>query len=93
MITDIQAGPVTEKDGKVDAIETIIKTQPLFVAGNSMGDADMLKYSLDLSLVINPGTQLRDIAENNGWLVEELPDKPLPDATHYYRKYSIPPNP
>ncbi len=93
MITEVLAGAVTEKDGKVDAIETIIKAQPLFVAGNSMGDVNMLKYSRDLSLVINPVTQLRDIAGKNGWLVEELLDKPLPNATHYYKKYSISPNP
>lgn len=92
VITDIPAGPVTEKDGKVDAIETFIKANPLFVAGNSIGDANMLKYSLDLSLVINPGSGLRNLAEENGWIIEEIPDKPLPDSTHYYRKYGIKPN-
>jgi phosphoserine phosphatase len=92
VITDIPAGPVTEKDGKVDAIETFIKVKPLFVAGNSIGDANMLKYSLDLSLIINPGSSLRNLAEENGWIIDEIPDKPLPDSTHYYRKYGIKPN-
>jgi phosphoserine phosphatase len=92
VITNIPAGPVTEKDGKVDAIETFIKTKPLFVAGNSMGDANMLKYCLDVSLVINPGLGLRNLAEENSWIIEEIPDKPLPDSTHYYKKYGIKPN-
>ena len=92
VITNIPAGPVTEKDGKVDAIETFIKAKPLFVAGNSTGDANMLKYSLDLSLVINPAPTLRNLAEENGWIIEEIPDKPLPDSTHYYKKYGVKPN-
>lgn len=92
VITNIPAGPVTEKDGKVDAIETFIKAKPLFVAGNSMGDVNMLKYSLDLSMVINPGPKLRNLAEENNWIMEEIPDRPLPDSTHYYKKYGIEPN-
>lgn len=91
IITGIPAGATTERDGKVDAIETIIKAEPLFVAGNSMGDADMLEFSLDLSMVINPGPELKKLAEENDWIIEKIPDNTLPDSTHYYRKYGIKP--
>ena len=89
LITDKPAGPVTEKEGKVDAIETIIKEKPLFVAGNSIGDLYMLRASKDLSMVINPSPELKKFALRNGWVIENIEDKPLRESTYHYKKYGI----
>ena len=46
--------PITVERGKAEAIMSFIKTRPLFAAGNSRGDVEMMKLASDLRLVINP---------------------------------------
>ncbi|MFH1620047.1 MAG: haloacid dehalogenase-like hydrolase [bacterium] len=88
-LTDIPAGPSMHRDGKVEAIETFIKAKPLLVAGNAVGDLDMLKFSRDLSMVINPPTALRKKSEELGWLIELIPDSQLPDSPRLHLKYGL----
>jgi len=53
-ITRTLVQPVPQDDGKADAIQTFIKARPLFVAGNSRGDMEMMKESVGLKMIINP---------------------------------------
>lgn len=46
--------PVPQDQGKADVIQTIIKTHPLIVGGNSRGDIEMLNESAGLKIVVNP---------------------------------------
>jgi len=54
IITDQLVYPVTQDEGKVAAIETFIKADPLFVAGNSRGDLEMMNTSMGLKVIVNP---------------------------------------
>lgn len=46
--------PVPQDDGKADLIQTQIKARPLFAAGNSRGDMEMMLSSVGLRMIINP---------------------------------------
>lgn len=46
--------PVPQNEGKADAIETFIKARPLFAAGNSRGDMEMMNESAGLRMIVNP---------------------------------------
>ena len=46
--------PISQDEGKTDAIETIIKAKPILAAGNSNGDVEMLNYSSALKVIVNP---------------------------------------
>lgn len=86
-ITDELAGPVTDEEGKVVAIDTFIKARPQVVLGNSMGDVPMLKAARRLGLVVNPDPELRSLAKRHDWAIERMPDEVLPDAPHAYRRH------
>jgi len=53
--------PVPQNEGKADAIQTFIKTCPLFAAGNSRGDMEMMNESADLKMIVNPDDIKTDI--------------------------------
>jgi phosphoserine phosphatase len=53
-VTRTLVQPVPQDDGKADAIQTFIKARPLFVAGNSRGDLEMMNESVGLKMIINP---------------------------------------
>lgn len=53
-ITNQLVFPVPQDEGKTEAIQTFIKAQPLFAAGNSRGDMEMMNQSAGLKLIINP---------------------------------------
>lgn len=82
IVTDSIVFPVPQDEGKSHAIETFIQDRPLFVAGNSRGDREMIEFSADLKLIVNPDThvapgQERSIAEHakrEGWLIVRTPD-------------------
>jgi phosphoserine phosphatase len=86
LITDEIVRPVPQDHGKKEAIETFVQEVPLFAAGNSRGDKEMIEFSRGLRLIVNPDTHLeagekesiRDYAERSGWLVAGIPD--LPEA-------------
>lgn len=49
--------PVAQDAGKADLIQTQIKARPLFAAGNSRGDMEMMLTSVGLKMIINPDRQ------------------------------------
>lgn len=52
-ITDQIVHPVPQDEGKDDVIKTFIKEKPLFAAGNSRGDMEMMNTSIGLKLIVN----------------------------------------
>lgn len=82
IVTEQIVFPVPQDEGKTRAIETFVQDRPLFVAGNSRGDKEMIEFSSDLKLIVNPDVhiapgQVMSIAEHakrQGWLVIRTPD-------------------
>jgi phosphoserine phosphatase len=81
--------PVPQDEGKADALQTFIKARPLFVAGNSRGDMEMMNESAGLKMIVNPddvkvekgveagamnGFTVRDYWEKNGAIVVRCED-------------------
>ena len=56
-ITNQLVDPIPQDAGKADAIQTFIKTRPLFVAGNSRGDMEMMNESVGIKLIVNPDNE------------------------------------
>lgn len=54
VITKQIVNPVPQDGGKADAIQTFIKTRPLFVGGNSRGDMEMMNESVGIKMIVNP---------------------------------------
>lgn len=54
VVTDELVYPVSQDEGKADVVRTFIKTDPLFVGGNSRGDLEMMETSVGLKIMINP---------------------------------------
>ncbi len=53
-VTGALVEPVPQDAGKAEAIQTFIKTRPMFVAGNSRGDLEMMNQSTGMKMIINP---------------------------------------
>ncbi len=74
--------PVPQDHGKKEAIETFIQEVPLFSAGNSRGDKEMIEYSRGLRMIVNPDEftapdqeeSIAAYARRSGWLIERIPD-------------------
>lgn len=66
-ITSEIVQPVPQEQGKADLIETVIKAKPLFAAGNSRGDMEMIESSVGLKMIVNPDDQK---VEKNGFTVK-----------------------
>ena len=87
IITDEIVHPVPQDHGKKEAIETFIQDIPLFVAGNSRGDKEMIEHSRGLKLIVNPDEHvapdqkesISDYAKNNNWLIVKVNDIPDPN--------------
>lgn len=79
--------PVPQDHGKLEAIATFIQARPLLSGGNSRGDKEMIEYSSDLKLIINPdahvghdqSVSIAEYAKKEGWLVEGIRDVSEPD--------------
>lgn len=54
MVTDQLVFPVPQELGKAEVINTFIKTRPLFAAGNSRGDMEMMNMSVGMKMIVNP---------------------------------------
>jgi phosphoserine phosphatase len=87
--TDEIIPPIAQADGKVDAIATRIKAQPLFAAGNSKDDIEMLQYSKDLRMIVNPDTPLKAYAKAHHWLIAHTQDLPTPHAQYASQSFHI----
>lgn len=53
-VTQTLVQPVPQDEGKAKTIQTFIKAKPLFVAGNSRGDLEMMNESAGLKMIVNP---------------------------------------
>jgi len=79
--------PVPQDQGKKEAVETFVQEAPLFAAGNSRGDREMIESSRGMRMIINPdehaekgeAESIASYARRNGWLVERIPDVPPAD--------------
>lgn len=84
IITDDIVHPVPQDEGKMEAIETFIQGKPLLVAGNSRGDKEMIEFSGDLKIIVNPDEHIAtgqkqsisDYAKEEDWLVIKINDTP-----------------
>jgi len=87
IITDKIVYPVPQDKGKMEAIETFIQDKPLLVAGNSRGDKEMIEFSSELKIIVNPDEHIAkdqdqsiaDYAKEEGWLIVRVKDTPADD--------------
>jgi len=87
IITDEIISPIPQDHGKKWAIESFVQDVPLFVAGNSRGDKEMIEFSKGLKMIVNPDEHIApdqtesisDYAKNNNWLVVKINDVPGKD--------------
>ena len=94
IITGTMVEPIVQDHGKKEAIETFVQAQPLLVGGNSRGDKEMIEYSKNLKLIINPDEhvaedQTESIAEyarKNNWLIAKIKDVPSQDFPYISSK-------
>ena len=67
------AQTVTYREGKVEAIKELIGKKPVFVAGDSYTDWEMLAYCDGVSLLLDRGKQdLVEYGKEHGWLIQPL---------------------
>lgn len=66
-------GPITYRQGKVEAIDERVGRRPDFASGNSMADSEMLASAGQLALAINPSQPLQERALAEGWAIQEWP--------------------
>jgi phosphoserine phosphatase len=71
-LTDEIIRPVPWKEGKAERIMQALGRRPVIAAGNSTGDAYMLKIASELPLVINPAPSFLRTAEQRGWAVNHF---------------------
>lgn len=81
--------PYPQNNGKAEAINTYIKTQPMLVGGNSRGDMEMMNMATDLKIIVNPdNTKIEkgeDAGAMNGYTVKGYWEKD-PDCIKVYSK-------
>lgn len=83
-ITGTMVLPIPQDHGKKEAVETFVQEAPLFAAGNSRGDREMIEYSRGMRMIINPDEHVEagetesiaSYARRSGWLVERIRDVP-----------------
>lgn len=82
IVTDRIIEPVPQDEGKKEAIETFVQAEPLFAAGNSRGDKEMIESSRGIRMIINPDEHVQegekesisDYAKRQNWLIESIRD-------------------
>ncbi|MFH1000459.1 MAG: haloacid dehalogenase-like hydrolase [Bacteroidota bacterium] len=98
IITDEIVFPVPQDQGKKEAIETFIQDQPLFAAGNSRGDKEMIEFGKALRMIVNPDEHIEvgqeqsiaDYAKKENWLIIKINDSPSVDFPSVSsKKYGI----
>lgn len=85
-ITSEIVRPVPQDRGKMEAVETFVQEVPLFAAGNSRGDREMIESSRGIRMIINPDEHVEkgeiesiaSYARRNRWLIECITDEPAP---------------
>lgn len=53
LVTDQQCGPISWKEGKVQALKEATNIQPFFCSGNTTGDTALLQYSTHFKLAVS----------------------------------------
>ncbi len=84
IITDKMVHPIPQDEGKMEAIETFIQDKPLLVAGNSRGDKEMIEFSSELKIIVNPDEHIAEgqeqsianYAKKEKWLIIKIDDTP-----------------
>lgn len=84
IVTDETIHPIPQDEGKMETIETFIQEKPLFVAGNSRGDREMIEFSRGMKFIVNPDEHIEtgqtesvaDYAKRNNWIVVRIKDVP-----------------
>ena len=82
-VTKDQEGPITWRHGKVEGVNSLTSgVAPIFCAGNTVGDKDLLEYSTGVRLALQTQTEknalfaeeepLRKFAEEHGWLTHHF---------------------
>lgn len=82
IVTDEMIEPVPQDEGKKLAIETFVQARPLLAGGNSRGDREMIQYSSDFKLIVNPdsarpaegGPSVEEMAREDQWHVVRIRD-------------------
>jgi phosphoserine phosphatase len=102
IITNKIIHPVPQAQGKAKTIATFIKTKPLFAAGNSMGDVQMIKQSTGLRWIVNPnnsdhvtslnGKTLKSYAKAHNWVIVHSPDRSADSLQWISDKWGVPVN-
>ncbi|MFA8301177.1 MAG: HAD family hydrolase [Hyphomicrobiales bacterium] len=104
IITDKVVPPLPYRLGKADAIETQIKVKPLFVAGNSRGDLEMMLTSIGMKMIVNPndrevlsddhikGQTLKQFWKDQGALIVTCEDEVPKGIKFSSSEYDIPVN-
>ena len=69
MLTRELVPPLTNLEGKVEAIELSIGRRPAFAAGNSLNDVPMLRLATRAALMVNPSEAAYEIAREEGYVV------------------------
>ena len=86
--TDEIVVPIPQDEGKAETVYTFVEATPLFAAGNSRGDFEMIETSSAFKLIVNPdpdkkkevfgGETLKGYAETHGWDVVLIQDEEAP---------------
>lgn len=82
-VTDRQKGPISYRQGKVEALLEKTRGQmPFFCSGNSEGDQELLAASTDLAMAVSAcrrddplfktENNLRKLAQSKGWLIQRF---------------------
>ena len=82
IITDEIIQPVPQDHGKKEAIESFVQDRPLFAAGNSRGDKEMIEYASMMRMIVNPDEHvapdqkesIAQYARGNNWLIVNIND-------------------
>ena len=82
IVTDQMIEPVPQDEGKRLAIETFVQARPLLAGGNSRGDAEMINFSSDFKIIVNPDPSkpangdpsVEDLAREGNWHIVRIRD-------------------
>jgi len=82
IVTDQMIEPVPQDEGKRLAIETFVQARPLLAGGNSRGDAEMINFSSDFKIIVNPDpskpangdASVEDLAREGNWHIVRIRD-------------------
>ena len=79
--SDVVVSPVAVRGGKVELTASLIGRNPVFAAGSSREDVELLSYGTGLRLLFHRGDpDLDRLAVDRGWLRQSAFAKPAPEG-------------